>query len=212
MRALLACALVALIVPTTLAAVAHYEDKPLPLGIGAVSTSRVEPIFARASASLAGRPAEVRCWSRLDWARINGDFITTGAPGENLDYVEGFYRPSTRRIHLAPGVCGGLVALRYRHQHPTRGGLELNIALGVETLAHESMHLRGYLDEATAECYAQQLVARTAHSLGATWGYGRRLEALSWRVIYPGHPDEYLSGECRDGGRLDLDPVSKQFP
>ena len=80
------------------------------------------------------------------------------------------------------------------------------------TLAHESMHMRGFLNEATAECYAEQLVASTAHKLGASWAYGQRLEALSWEQIYPNHPSQYLSDECRDGGTLDLNAKSHVFP
>jgi hypothetical protein len=213
MRVLLATSVLALVFPVALGArTSRYEDKPLPLGIGPMSSSRIEPIFGKVARALSGKRTEVRCWSKLDWARINGEFITTGGVDENLDYVEGFYRPDTHRIHLAPGVCSGIVRLRYLLQHPTSGGNELEIAFGVETLTHESMHLRGFLDEATAECYAQQLVAKSAHLLGASGAYSRRLEALSWRVIYPNHPPQYLSPECRNDGALDLDPSSDRFP
>jgi hypothetical protein len=213
MRALLALLLLTLSLPLAGAvASARYEDKPLPAGLGPTGDSRVEPTFGAVASALADRPGEVRCWSRTDWARINGEFVTQGDGTENLNYVSGFYRPGTGRIHLAPIACVGLVALHYKHAQPTSGKLEGTIALGVETLAHESMHMRGFPKESTAECYAEQLVAATARKLGAPPGYATRLQALSWAVIYPSHPARYLSPECRDGGKLDLNARSHAFP
>jgi hypothetical protein len=212
MRPFLLVVLLALAFPLVGSGSNRYEDRALPLGLGVTSGSRIEPTFGAVAAALASRSGEVRCWSARDWGRINGEFITYGDGTENLDYVSGFYRPSTVRIHLAPLACAGLVDLRYRHLHPASGKVEGRIALAVATLAHESMHMRGFLNEATAECYAQQLVASTAHKLGASLAYGRRLQELSWTELYPNHPDEYLSAECRDGGKLDLNARSHVFP
>jgi hypothetical protein len=213
MRALLGVSLLALCLPLAAGArTSRYEDRELPLGMGVTSASRIEPFFGKIASSLADKTGELRCWSGSDWARINGEFISMGSGGENLDYVSGFYRPTTNRIHLAPVVCSGLVQLHYQHRHPMSGKAEGKIALAVVTLAHESMHMRGFLNEATAECYAEQLVATTAHKLGASWAYGQRLEALSWQQLYPDHPPQYLSGQCRDGGTLDLNAKSHVFP
>ena len=213
MRALLGVSLLALCLPLAAGArTSLYEDRELPLGLGVTNASRIEPFFGRVAASLADKSGQLRCWSAPDWARINGEFISMGGSEENLDYVSGFYRPTTNRIHLGPTACSGLVQLHYQHRHPSSGRAEGKIALAVVTLAHESMHMRGFLNEATAECYAEQLVASTAHKLGASWAYGQRLEALSWEQIYPNHPSQYLSDECRDGGKLDLNAKSHVFP
>jgi hypothetical protein len=213
MRVFLVTMIVAALVPLVDASAAgQYEDRTLPVEFGITSASRVEPNFGRIASSLAAHKGELRCWSSTDWARINGEFITEGDGSENLNYVSGFYQPRTNRIHLGPTVCQGLVELRYKHLRPTYGKAEGRVALAVVTLAHESMHMRGFLSESTAECYAEQLVASTAHKLGASWAYGQRLEALSWEKIYPNHPPQYLSDECRDGGKLDLNPKSNVFP
>ena len=188
-----------------------YADKPLPTRDGATSVSRVEPRFGRVASSLAGKSAQVRCWSPLDWARINGDLISHGGARESLDYVSGFYWPTNGRIHLDPTACAGLVDLTYRGLRPDRGRVLVRIALAVDTLAHESMHRRGFVNEAVTECYAVQLNYRTATLLGASSSYAYRVAQQSW-AAYPLHPPAYLSTECRNGGKLDLSPKRSTWP
>ena len=188
-----------------------YHDKPLPTRSGATSGSRIEPRFGRVASSLAGKPAQVRCWSSLDWARINGDLLAHGGAGESLDYVSGFYWPPSGRIHLDPTACAGLVGLAYRGLRPDRGRAFVRIALGIDTLAHESMHRRGFRNEAVTECYAVQLVYKTAKALGASSTYAAAVSRQAW-AAYPAHPPAYLSAECRDGGKLDLSPQRSTFP
>ena len=79
------------------------------------------------------------------------------------------------------------------------------------TLSHESMHLRGWRDEAAAQCYGIQEVAYAVERLGGT--------AAEWRAVarfvlalQPGMPDDYQSGECQPGGGLDLRPLTPAFP
>jgi hypothetical protein len=188
-----------------------YADKPLPTRAGVTGVSRIEPRFGRVASSLAGKPAHVRCWSALDWARINGDLLAHGGARESLDYVSGFYWPPTGRIHLDPTACGGLVDLAYRGLRPDRGRAFVRIALAVDTLAHESMHRRGFVNEAVTECYAVQLNYRTATLLGASSSYASRVAQQSW-AAYPLHPPAYLSTECRNGGKLDLSPQRSTWP
>lgn len=188
-----------------------YADKPLPTRDGVTSASRIEPRFGRVASSLAGKPAQVRCWSPLDWARINGDLLSHGGAGESLDYVSGFYWPPSGRIHLDPTACAGLVDLAYRAVRPDRGRAFVRIALGVDTLAHESMHRRGFRNEAVTECYAVQLVYKTAKALGATSAYAALVSRQAW-AAYPAHPAAYLSDECRNGGKLDLSPKRSTWP
>jgi hypothetical protein len=207
---------VVLVCVLALPALAHargalYQDKPLPTRSGATSVSRIEPRFGRVASSLAGKPAQVRCWSALDWARINGDLLAHGGAGESLDFVSGFYRPDTGRIHLDPTACAGLVDLTYRGARPQQGRAFVRIALGVDTLAHESMHRRGFRNEAVTECYAVQLNYQTATALGATRAYATLIGRQSW-ARYPLHPANYLSSECRDGGKLDLSPNRSTWP
>ena len=190
---------------------AFYADKPLPTRSGATGVSRIEPRFGRVASLLAGKSAQVRCWSALDWARINGDLLAHGGAGESLDFVSGFYWPPTGRIHLDPTACAGLVDLAYRRLRPERGRAFVRIALGIDTLAHESMHRRGFRGEAIAECYAVQLVYKTAKALGASSTYASLVSRQAW-AAYPAHPAAYLSVECRNGGRLDLSPQRSSWP
>ena len=190
---------------------AFYHDKPLPTRSGTTSASRIEPRFGRVASSLAGKPAQVRCWSALDWARINGDLLAYGGAVESLDHVSGFYRADTGRIHLDPTACAGLVDLLYRRLRPEQGRAFVRIALGVDTLAHESMHSRGFRNEAVTECYAVQLNYQTATALGASRAYASLIAQRSW-AAYPAHPSNYVSRECHDGGKLDLSPNRSTWP
>ena len=101
MRALTALLLLllGLILPLAGVAAARYEDKPLPVGLGPTSESRIEPTFGAVASALADRPGEVRCWSRSDWGRINGEFVTHGDGTESLDHVSGFYHYEHRDLN-----------------------------------------------------------------------------------------------------------------
>jgi hypothetical protein len=82
----------------------------------------------------------------------------------------------------------------------------------VQSVAHESMHVAGIRDEAKAECYGMQRLRRAAVPLGLTPAEGSFLARLYWRDWYPRSEGAYRSGECRDGGLLDLRPGSHIWP
>jgi hypothetical protein len=84
-------------------------------------------------------------------------------------------------------------------------------AEAVNTLAHESMHLRGFTNEAQAQCYAIQLDAWTVVRLGGTAAEGADVASLVL-ALQPYVPDEYRSSDCRSGGSLDLWPKTAAFP
>ena len=88
----------------------------------------------------------------------------------------------------------------------------LNSALGVHVLAHEAIHLRGWTDEAVAECYGLQHTAQIARGLGARARQAQGLADLYWRVVYPDMPDEYRTPDCANGARLDLHKDSDVWP
>ena len=81
----------------------------------------------------------------------------------------------------------------------------------VTTLAHESMHLRGFVDEAQAQCYALQEVAWTVLRLGGTRDEGVAAARLAV-ALQAAMPAEYRSDACRGGGSLDLHPDTQEFP
>lgn len=82
-------------------------------------------------------------------------------------------------------------------------------------LAHESYHLGGVRDEAQAECYGLQAVARTAVRLGATSSEAKIVSDYAWTTLYPAlerKEPAYWSPECRSGGALDLTPGDGVWP
>jgi hypothetical protein len=55
-------------------------------------------------------------------------------------------------------------------------------------------------------------MGQTAARLGATPEQGQRLAAYQLDAGYELMPDRYRSGECRDGGTLDLRPRDTTWP
>ena len=88
-------------------------------------------------------------------------------------------------------------------------------ARAIAVLAHEAWHLRGESDEGPTECYALQSGVELGRRLGLDEGTARRMMAqqLAENTLRGlGSLDYRVSGECRDGGRLDLDPDHSSFP
>ena len=125
---------------------------------------------------------------------------------------------------MAPQTCQTLAAFRanpnaFDPQACTDTACIKNAAqaaMALQTVAHESYHVLGYRDEATAECYGMQSLWYSAVRLGASARLGEALAVLYGNQMYPSrrtsaHP-EYWSAECRDGGKLDLRPQSHAWP
>jgi hypothetical protein len=84
--------------------------------------------------------------------------------------------------------------------------------MAVDVLAHESWHLSGVIDEAVTECRSLQTIAWTAQQLGATAEQGRAMARAQFDGAYRDMPEAYRSGDCMDGGELDLRPDDARFP
>lgn len=106
--------------------------------------------------------------------------------------------------NLSPKVCSELAHFTSRSVR--------DAAEGAQTLAHESMHLRGIRDEAVADCYGIQLMSYVAEHLGATPTAAQELADFYYRHVYPWKPEDYVSPDCRDGGALDLRPGDPLWP
>ena len=85
------------------------------------------------------------------------------------------------------------------------------MAEAINTLTHESVHMRGWAAEATAQCYAIQEDAWTTEQLGGTLQEGQAVAEFILE-LQPGMSTEYQSGLCRAGGALDLHPETPEFP
>jgi hypothetical protein len=178
------------------------EVRDLPVISGVSARSRVEPRFGRIATTLAGKPVEVRCWSRDDWWRLMREerIYTRGHLGPD---TLGFAGINGKRVNLGPDVCKALVGLAYKGERPADEGGRLLLAAGVVTLTHEGQHSKGIATEAVAECNAIQVAHRTAMTLGASRDYAADLIRTYWRN-YADELPSYRSVECRRGGALDL--------
>jgi hypothetical protein len=186
--------------------------RDLPVRKGVTAESRVEATFSRVASKLIDREVEVRCWSERDWGplvREAARFSNGRIPPETPGFITGF---EDRRVNLHPEVCESLVALSYQGIRPQGDDAEAAVALAVGTLAHEAQHVRGVVDEASAECLGMQMIRKAARELGAPLGYPRRLAQTYSQAIHPMLPPAYRSPDCYDGGRLDSDPESAVWP
>jgi hypothetical protein len=177
--------------------------------------------LASVASELAGRPVGVRCQSF--WAAM----LDIQSRSGEVDFPQG---RAPGHMFLTRSVCKTLAAFSHRHSRldclervdwsrfdpasafadPCIRGAE-GEAEAVNTLAHESMHLRGYVDEARAQCYAIQEDAWTAVRLGASEAEGEAVARLVL-ALQPALPSEYQSSGCRAGGSLDLAPRTAAFP
>lgn len=84
----------------------------------------------------------------------------------------------------------------------------------VQTLAHESVHLRGFAEEGLAECYGLQFLDDAARWLGADEALAAEMAADYWSLIYLRQrvDSEYFRADCVDGSALDLSPASAAWP
>jgi hypothetical protein len=88
-------------------------------------------------------------------------------------------------------------------------------AEAIQTLAHESIHLKGDAVEAEAECYGMQAVASVAQQLGDAADDGRAIAQYYATLLYPQRQTQspaYWSAECSPGGALDLTPDDGVWP
>jgi hypothetical protein len=186
------------------------EKQALPRRGGLTQTSRVEPRLSRAAGAVAGKKVEVRCWSKRDWRKLMVEerAYTQGKVNES---VLGFASAGGARLSLSPTICRDLARLAYERERPAAAEPLHALALAVATLAHESVHVSGIADEAAAECHGVQLTERAARALGVGRVLARRLKAAYW-ARFDEIPPLYRSAECRDGGELDLDASSSEFP
>jgi hypothetical protein len=194
-----------LLVPLLAAAVYVFVDRR--------EAAAREELLGSIASEIAGRPVEVRCQGRfsaaLDVTAESGS-VRFDANGRPADWTD-----------LKRGICIALARFRSDVAKDEFGCLHDPLACdssvvrsvhALETLAHESWHLAGHVSEATTECYALQTIAFVAERLGAPRAQGQRLARAAFLGLYPNMPPEYHSGECRDGGELDLRPRSSVWP
>jgi hypothetical protein len=188
-----------------------YPARPYDAPLLARAATADERVAESVAERLTRRPAVVRCAS---------GHLTAGELGAT-PFVNN--KPAGYFI-MAPETCRLLTSFRSNpaayDPSACRDTTCLQkvgaAAMALETISHESYHLLGYRNEATAECYGLQSLWYSAVRLGASLQLGETLASLYANEMYPSrrtsaHP-EYWSAECRDGGKLDLRPASHAWP
>ena len=163
---------------------------------GDARLSAVERFSGEAS-RIAQKPVSIGC----DEAR---DYVGYVQHADGVAIVGG------DRAYITPEICFALYRLAF--EDDVRGS---QTARAIAVLAHEAWHLRGESDEGTTECYALQTGVDLGRRLGLDEGTARSMMAqqLAENTLRGlGSLDYRVSGECRDGGRLDLDPDGGAFP
>jgi hypothetical protein len=183
-----------------------------------------ERALSAVASELAGRAVHVRCesfWHSI--VNVDGNLGDVPFPnGRAAAYT-----------HVTRGMCKELARFRARPESPelaclaefdwsrftgsgdpaaTACSQQANdMAEALVTLTHESMHMRGWADEAVAQCYAVQEVAFTIERLGGSGTEGAAV-ASYLLSLQPFMPTDYQSSECAAGHSLDLHPDTKAFP
>ena len=147
---------------------------------------------AQARVLVGGRPVEVHCGTFFDSVFDNNSMSAGHADTERGRMV--FVTPWCDRLHA-------YIA------RPAKATEQQIIALHIFT--HESMHLRGELDEARTECQAIQRNHHSAMLLGVPESLARQHALRFYRDIYQRRKDSgpfsshYYSAECAPGKAMD---------
>ena len=174
----------------------------LPMLTPPSARSRKDAAYSRVAGRLAGGARSVFCWSKADWTVLAKAFDENSFGG----YVD---PAKPKQIGLAPTTCARLDVLEYKHSAAATTGL----AEAVLVLADEVEASRGYSNAAQAACYALQMVPDTSTLLGAGDVESTHLGKLAARWFTRKNlPPGFWSSQCRDGGKLDLDPAARHWP
>jgi hypothetical protein len=166
-------------------------------GLDADARAEAADRFSALASRIAEHPVTIRC----DEA---GDFV--GA----VQHADGVAAVGGGLAYLAPERCYDLYRLAFRGEVTFS-----QTARSLAVLAHEAWHLRGVRDEGTTECYALQAGVDLGRRLGLSEATARQMmrQQLAENARRAGRGVEYVvPAECRDGGRLDLNPGVSEFP
>jgi hypothetical protein len=186
------------------------------LGFGFVVHERksvLERRLGSVATQLAERPVHVHCQG------LAGALVDVGPEAGSVPFDRAG-RPGDV-TNLKRPICRALNRFRADAASPRLDCVLANAECGraafddvvaVETIAHESWHLRGTVDEAVTECRALQTAAQAAMLLGADARHAEATAQYALRRIYPHLPSEYRTAACYDGGPLDLRPADPHWP
>ena len=166
-------------------------------GLNGDTQAKAEARFSDEASRIAGKPVAIRCDD-------SGSYV--GA----VQHADGVALVGGDLAYLTPERCLDLYRLAFKDEVRSS-----QTGRAIAVLAHETLHLRGVGDEGITECYALQTGVELGRRLGLSEGTARRLmrQQLTENAFRrQGNLDYLVPPECRDGGRLDLDPDSEEFP
>jgi hypothetical protein len=165
--------------------------------------SKPDPRLADGIRAVSGIESTVRCWTMPGWKRLEKVMHRS---------LGGLADTGTYEIHLHPFACQGVRSLLAGNQ-PESGDAAVFVAEGLVTLTHEGTHFTSAgSNEGVVECRAMQNAHLVAARLGIDEDYARRLARVYWERAYPRNDPVYGSAECRDGGTMDVNPDSSDWP
>lgn len=213
--------------------------EPSPWKGGAASVTPFEAEAAKVARLVAGRPVSIECVDTPTWralgSRLGFDASASWAvttfhwssqlAGPAPDGVARFSPHACRpgasfwRDPSDGAARACRTALRRARQTGVFGqragamcDLWASRLTAVHVLSHESVHLRGFYDEAITDCAAVQITAWVAMALGADEGFSRSLAREYWTDFHLPRTGAYQSVSCHDGGSLDLFPDRSGWP
>jgi hypothetical protein len=160
----------------------------------------IEDRASAAASAVAGRPVRVHCPGQL-----RRRFLAEINDGE-VQFTDGVPADETR---LTARVCDGLGRLLDQGATLDLRCLQLDacsaddtsVAYGVAVLTHESVHMRGVMDEAVTECQAVRRAASVARALGASAEAAAFIADWQFSVADDRLPERYqTSADCRAPG------------
>lgn len=160
----------------------------------------VQDRAAAAASQVAGRPVRVHCPGQLKRR------LTPALHDGEVRFLDG--RPADETT-LTARVCDGLGRLLDRGAALELACLQLDdcssddtaVAYGVAVLTHESVHMRGVMDEAATECEAVRRSAGVAQALGASPQAAAYIADWQFSVADDQLPENYrTTADCRIAG------------
>jgi hypothetical protein len=166
-------------------------------GLDASTRAEATSRFSEEASRVAGKPVTIRC----DEA---GDYV--GA----VQHADGVAAVGGDVAYLTPERCLDLYRLAFKQEVRSS-----QTARALAVLTHEAWHLRGVSNEGTTECYALQSAVVIGQRLGLSADTAARM--MRQQLVENARrgrasPAYRVTPDCRDGGRLDLNPNSARFP
>ncbi len=178
-------------------ALVYVESRTGWDGLDGDTRSAAVARFSAEASRIADKEVTIRCDESRDYVGF-------------VQHADGVALVGGDRAYLTPERCYDLYRLAYKDETTSS-----QTARAIAVLAHEAWHLRGVDDESTTECYALQSGVKLGVRLGLSEGRARQMmrQQLTENALNGGSSLEYLvSAECRNGGRLDLNPGVAAFP